>query len=444
MRDIALTLLIAGMLPFVFKRPEVGAYMWAWISIMNPHKLAYGFAHSAPFAAVIAAVTLFAFLFTKSRKPLPLSGVMVVYLMLLAWMTFTSFFALNTPEYVFARWTFVMKIHLMLLVTIMLLRGRKQIDILLWVVVGSVAFYGVKGGLWTILTGGGGRVWGPPGGMIEGNNELAVALVMLTPFMYYIRQTVQKAWVRTAMTVAMALVAFAILGTQSRGALLALLAMAFVLGLKGKNPVRTSLFILALMALIIGFMPDSWTNRMDTIQSYQADTSAMSRIYTWITMWNLALDRPFVGGGFGTDTLAVFQRYAPTAPPYDIFTGTKWVAHSIYLQALGEHGFPGLALYLLFGLLTWHRAGAIARQTRNDPEFSSWVPLLMRMCQVALIGFAAGGAFLSLMHFDVPYYIFGVVVITGATVKETVLKRLKQPAPAPAGLALPPEQARAR
>lgn len=435
MRDIALTLLIAGLLPFVFKRPEIGAYMWAWISIMNPHKLAYGFAHSAPFAMVIAAVTLFAFLFTKARKPLPLSGVMVIYLALLAWMTITSVFALDTPEYVLARWTFVMKIHLMLLVSIMLIRGRKQIEVLIWVVVGSVAYYGIKGGLWTILTGGSGRVWGPPGGMIEGNNELAVTLVMLMPFMYYIRQMAQKHLVRTALTISMALMAFAILGTQSRGALLALLAMAFVLGLKGKNPIRTSLFILALMALIIGFMPDSWTQRMDTIQSYQADTSAMSRIYTWITFWNLAMDRPIVGGGFGIDTLAVFQRYAPTAPPYDIFTGTKWVAHSIYVQALGEHGFPGLALYLLLGLLTWHRAGSIARQAQSDSEFSTWVPLLMRMCQVALIGFAAGGAFLSLMHFDVPYYIFGIVVLTGATVKESVLQRLKLSAAGPRAVA---------
>ena len=97
MRDILLTLLIAGLLPFVFKRPEIGAYMWAWISIMNPHKLTWGFAYSAPFAAVIAAVTLFAFLFTKSRKPLPLSALTVVYLMLLAWMSVTSLFALNTP-----------------------------------------------------------------------------------------------------------------------------------------------------------------------------------------------------------------------------------------------------------------------------------------------------------------------------------------------------------
>ena len=427
MRDIALTLLIAGLLPFVFKRPEIGAYMWAWISIMNPHKLAYGFAHSAPFALVIAAVTLFAFLFTKSRKPLPLSGVMVIYLVLLVWMTITSLFALNTPEYVLARWTFVMKIHLMLVVTIMLIRGRKQIEVLLWVVVGSVAFYGVKGGLYTLATAGSGRVWGPPGGMIEGNNELAVALVMLTPFMYYLHQTATKRWLRTGLVISMASIALAILGTQSRGALLALLAMAFVLGLKGKNPIRTSIFIVALMALIVGFMPDSWTSRMDTIQTYQADTSAMSRIYTWITLWNLALDRPIVGGGFGTDTLAVFQRYAPTAPPYDIFTGTKWVAHSIYVQALGEHGFPGLALYLLLGLLTWHRAGAIARQTRVDPEFGSWVPLLMRMCQVALIGFATGGAFLSLMHLDVPYYIFAIVVLVGATVKEGIKLRLKQP-----------------
>ena len=53
-----------------------------------------------------------------------------------------------------------MKIFFMLILTLMILRGRKQIDCLIWVIVISVAFYGVKGGAWTLLTGGGGRVWG--------------------------------------------------------------------------------------------------------------------------------------------------------------------------------------------------------------------------------------------------------------------------------------------
>ncbi len=427
MRDIILALFVAALLPMAFKRPWVGALMFAWVSIMNPHKLAWGFAHNFPWAQLIAVVTLVGFVFAhKERKPFPLTGLTVVYMLLMVWMTVSSFFAMGLPEWVMNRWIFVMKIHVMVLVTLMLIRERKQIELLVWVVVASVGFFGIKGGAFTIISGGGGRVWGPPGGMIEDNNALAVALVMMLPLMFYLLQTSSRRVVKLGLGLGLVLMAFAVLGTQSRGALVALLAMGAMLGLKSKHPIRASLVIAFAVLVGVGFMPDSWSNRMDTIKSYQADSSAMTRIYTWITLWNLSLDRPFVGGGFGTDTLTIFRRYAPTEPPFNVFTGTVWVSHSIYLQALGEHGFPGLMLYLMLGFGTWRMAAHTIKQTQNDAEFSTWVPMLMRMSQVSLIGFASGGAFLSLMHLDVIFYIMAIIVVTAATVRETQKARLKQ------------------
>ena len=212
--------------------------------------------------------------------------------------------------------------------------------------------------------------------------------------------------------------AFSVLGSQSRGALLALVSMAFFLGLKGKYPIRTSLVLLLLMVMAIGFMPDSWTSRMETIGEYQADGSAMSRIWTWKTLYAAALDRPLVGAGFRADNLVVFGRYAPTEPPFDVFAGLVFVAHSIYLQVLGEQGFVGLGLFISLGLVTWFTAARVARQSLDDPEFKDWMPLLMRMVQVSLIGYAIGGAFLSLAYLDLPYYVIGFVVLCGALVNE--------------------------
>lgn len=417
MRDILLTLILAGLLPWALFRPVVGAYVWAWLSIMNPHQLAYGFARGLPFAQMAAMVTMTGFLFSKQRKPLPINGGTVLLLLLTLWVTVTSFVAMTPPDLVWERWQFAMKILLMLFVTLMLLRGRRQIDILVWVLVLSVGFYGVKGGVWTILTGGGSRVWGPPGGMLQGNNELAVALVMLMPLAYYLMHTSHRAWVRKAVLIGMAASMFAILGTQSRGALLALLSMVLMLGLKGNHPVRTILLLVGAMVALFAFMPDSWSERMDTIQTYRQDSSAMSRIYTWDTLWRAALDRPLTGVGFRADHESVFTRYASNVTA-DILQGTVYVAHSIYFQALGEHGFVGLGLYLGLGGWTWFAAGRLEKSTRDDAEFAAWVPLLMRMCQVSIFGFAIGGAFLSLMLLDLPYYVVGVVILTHATVHE--------------------------
>lgn len=431
MRDITLAAFIAGMLLVTLRRPVFGALMWAWISMMNPHTMTYGFASRMPWALVIALTTLVGFAISKERKPLPLNGGTLLILLLLAWMTVTSAFALNPIEgEVLDRWVFVLKILFMLLITFMLVRGRKEIDWLIWVMVISVGFYGVKGGLWTLATGGGGRVWGPPGGNLAGNNELAVGLVIIFPWMYYLREMATHRWLRMALVASMVAVAFGILGSQSRGALLAVVSMAVVMGAKGKHMIRTMLVLAVVGLAALAFMPDSWTSRMDTIQTYEADTSAMSRIWTWKTLWNAVLDRPLVGAGFRADNLLVFQRYAPV-DGFEIFQGKVFVAHSIYFQAMGEQGFVGLGIYLSLGLWTWFAAGRLARLTQNDPEFSAWVPLLMRMTQVSLVGFAVGGAFLSLMLLDLTYYIPGVVVLAHATVHERIRQRRTQGASEP-------------
>lgn len=417
MRDILISSIVGVLLLMTLRHPVVGVYLWTWLSLMNPHKLTYGFAFSMPFAQVTAIVTLLAMAVSRRRQALPLPGMVIVQLLLLVWMSATCLFAMASPEAVMDRWVFVLKIHVMLLVTWMLVVDAKQLRILIWIVTMSVCFFGIKGGVWTILTGGGGRVWGPPGGMLQDNNYLAVGLVMLTPMLYYLRQTEANRWLRHILMASLVFVVFSILGSQSRGALIALLAMAFFLGIKGKYPVRTSLLLVAFVFVAIAFMPDSWTNRMDTVRNFEADNSAMSRIWTWTTLWNAAVDHPFVGVGFVADNGAVFAKYAPIDGDFAVFRGQIFVAHSIYFQMLGEHGFVGFALFMLLGVLTWTSAGRLARKTRDDPEFGPWMPVLMRMVQVSLIGYGAGGAFLSLAYLDLPYYVMGFVVTADAIVR---------------------------
>lgn len=428
MRDILVTLVVLGFLPFILRSPRMGAYVWAWLSMMNPHRGAYGFARTFPFAYLVALTTLISLLYSRDRRPFPRSSLTVIYLLFFFWVTITCFFAINTQEIVLDRWIFVFKMQLMLLVTMMVIRGREQIERLVWVITLSIGFFGVKGGIWTILGGGSGRVSGPTGSMIEDNNGLGLALVMLVPFMYFLHHISSKRVIRLAMVFCIVTTCFSILGSQSRGAFLALITMSFVLSLKGKHPVQMSILIATLLISAIIFMPESWTGRMHTIQTYEQDLSAMSRIYTWKTMWALALDRPLVGGGFASDNSVVFALYAP---PYvgDYVGGGIFVAHSIYFQALGEHGFPGLLLYLLIGIFTWRKAGKIAQETKSDPEFESWVPLLMKMVQVSLAGFAAGGAFLSLVHFDLPYYIVTYVILVDATLRERETANQSSPLP---------------
>lgn len=422
MRDIVITLIVFASLPYTFKKPYIGALMWIWISVMNPHRLSWGFAYNFPFAAIIAATTLLALLMSPGAKRPPATPAVTVMVMFTLWMVVTTVFAIH-PGDSSVMLQRVIKIMLMNLVVMMAVRTKEQLHWMLWALVGSLGYYGIKGGLFTIATGGSFRVWGPEGSFIFGNNEVALAFVVIIPIFYYLYLISNKKWLKYGMVGAIGLCALASLGSYSRGALLALLGMFGFLWLKSPKKAALGVGMALLLPMIILFMPAKWTERMDTIDNYKEDGSAMGRINAWQMATNLAIDRPLTGGGFEIYDAYVFARYAPM--PNDIHA-----AHSIYFQCLGEHGFVGLGLYLAFVILCWRRANWIISQTKKRADLK-WASQLAGMIQVSMIGFGVGGAFLSLLYFDMPYYLMGALLITGQIVQDS----LQQPAAGQSGAA---------
>ena len=68
MRDLLIVgIVFAGSL-YALKQPWVGVMLWTWLSLMNPHSLAYGFSQSFPVAAIAAAATLLGLAMTKERR----------------------------------------------------------------------------------------------------------------------------------------------------------------------------------------------------------------------------------------------------------------------------------------------------------------------------------------------------------------------------------------
>ena len=402
MRDLLMLGIVLGAMPFAFRHTWIGVLLWTWISIMNPHRLAFGFAHDAPWAAIAAGVTLISMLVTRDKLDMSWNPAVKVLFAFVMWMCLTTAFALY-PADSWVQLTRVLKIQLMTVVAIAALRERKHIELFIWVNVLSIGFYGFKGGIFTFITGGARMVWGPPGGFIEGNNEIALALVVTIPLMNYLRLVATRRLIRFGLLALMLLSAVAAIGTQSRGAFLAILAMGFVLWARSNKKLVTGLTIAAVATTIIAFMPSSWEQRMGTIKTYEQDGSAMGRINAWSMTVNLANNR-FSGGGFESYTPDIFAKYAPN--PID-----SRVAHSIYFSVLGEHGYVGLLLFLLVWWFAFRTAGKIRKEALGREE-SRWTYHLAGMCQVSLVGYAVGGAFLSLAYFDLPYNILVMLVVT--------------------------------
>lgn len=414
MRDIVIAIFMAVAIPLGIFHPWMGIMNWAFISLASPHRQAYGFIYDAPLAMLTVIATLLGVLFSKDPKRLVIRGAMVWMGLFTVWMLITYPFSLDQGDgYNQEILSKVMKIMFMNFVAIMVIFNRKQIDILIGVCALSLGIYGVKGGIFTLMTGGSFRVQGL-GGFLVGNNEMALALIMIVPLLYYLQQITEQRWYRLGLLAAIFLTCVAAVGSQSRGALLALVTMGSAFILRSPQRGKALIPFLAVALFIPFFMPESWWSRMDTISTYQEDASAMGRINAWHLAWNVATHN-FFGGGFYLESDEIFGRYAPD--PTDIH-----VAHSIYFQTLGQHGFIGLFLFLGMWVSTWRTARWISKNSgmANDQ-------LLARMVEVSLIGFATGGAFLNLAYFDGPYYM--LVALTALRYKIMNNKPLAAPAP---------------
>lgn len=415
LRDIFVTVVVFVSLPFILKQPEIGILMWSWLGYMNPHKLSWEFAHDFPYAQIVALTTMFALLLSKEEKKIPWTRETILLLIFNVWMLVTTLFSMY-PELAWEQWNKVWKIQLMTYVSMMIMTNRWRIQTWVWVIALSLGFYGFKGGIFTVLTGGAYAVYGPEGTFIGGNNEIGLALIMAIPLLRYCQLTTDKAWAKHLLSVGMVLCLIAVVGTQSRGAFLGVAAMSLFLIKNSRKKWALFGLMLTVLPAIYAFMPEEWHDRMATIKTYQEDNSAMGRINAWWMAYYLAKDR-FTGGGFECFQYPSFIKYAPN--PLSIHD-----AHSIYFEVLGEHGFVGLGLFLAIAYSAWRSCRWIMRQSRNRAELK-WAYDLTSMLQVSLIGYAVSGAFLGLAYFDLYYNLLALIVLT----RMIVIKALAETEP---------------
>ncbi|ADJ28617.1 putative O-glycosylation ligase, exosortase A system-associated [Nitrosococcus watsonii] len=404
-RDILITGVIFALLPVCFLRPWIGILVWTWIGIMNPHRLTWGFAWNMPFAQMVAIAILGGLLLVRDRKPIAWTLELRLLLVLFGYMTFTTFFAW-APEDAWQQWDKVAKIFLMSYVTTMLIYGKQRIYWLFLVATLSLGFYGFKGGVFTIFTGGQYHVMGPENSFLTGNNFLGLALVMGLPLLLVLARHEERVWLRKLLYTTFALTFIAIPFTYSRGAMLGLAVVSMLLFMKWRNKALLVILLIPIAFAALAFAPEKLFNRAESIQDYKMDASAMQRIAAWNLAWNIAVDRPLRGGGFDYEGDSV-RWYTYLDPEYfDVIKG-RHVAHSIYFQMLGQHGFVGFGLFMIILFLTYQRLGRLNKQTSKFSELQ-WIGQYAWALQVGLVGYAVSGAFLNLAYFDL-YYLFIVL-----------------------------------
>ena len=429
MGELILLLIIFGALPLVLIRPHLGVLLWFWIGLMNPHRLVGGVSPGLRPALIAGVVTLVAWAISREPKKLPLQTPTVVLGMFAVWVTVTTITALR-PDLAWDPWQEAMKMFFMTFVTMAMINDRQRIVQLVWIVVISIGFWGVYGGIIAASTAGTKQIYGPPSSAIEDNNALALALVMVIPLMRFLQTVEKRRAVRLGLMAAMGLTTIAVLGTYSRGGLLALsIVLPYLwLKLRGRDRLVTILGAASVLVLALTFAPEQWFERMATISSYDQDASAIGRLNSWLFAYRLAADHPITGGGFAIfNDDYLYLSYTPEADK-------SRNAHSIYFQVLGEHGYVGLGIFLVLLASTLLTARSVMRRVRGHREIN-WAGELSAMLQVSVIGYAVAGAFLNLAFYDLYYVLVALAVVTRTYVVQNLAPKGSVAAASPAAQA---------
>ncbi len=423
MRGALLLIVIVGAIPAIFVKPHLGLLVYSWLSYMAPHQAVWGIASQLPLVFIVGAVTIVAWLLSREPKRLPMNGPTILLIAFAGWITLTTLFAIS--DLAFDKWQTTMKAMLITFITLPLISTKQRLDTLIWVIVISIGYFGVKGGMFVLATGGNYRVYGPESSFLEANNNIGVALLMVIPLMRYLQLQYKKRWLWWLLSFSMVMSFAAVLGTYSRGTLLAAVAMGVVFWMKSRQKLAIGLLIFVVVCGALVAAPAQWFDRAETIETYEEDASAQARLRTWTLMWRIAANNPLFGGGFMVHAeWSVYTKYKAE------LTRIR-SPHSAYFEVLAEHGFLGILLYALLLGVVWRTGSWLIKQGKQREDLR-WARELGAMTQVGIVGFAVGAAFVNTAYFEPFLHLVAIMAVTKAMVMRAILEK-EPPEPVGAG-----------
>jgi probable O-glycosylation ligase (exosortase A-associated) len=308
------------------------------------------------------------------------------------------------------------RLVLVVLFAVSILNSRERIRGFIVVLAVSFGFHTTKAGL-ASLVGGGLQFGAGLGGAFADNNGYALGAVMTVPFLWGASQLLKDAddkWTRAASVgflVAIPLTCLMIVGTNSRGGLLALAMSAGVFIALRRNRAKPLLILATFIAVGLPFVPvpDGYADRIKTIATYEdiGEDSALGRLHFWEVARHMA-SRNLFGVGLGGYNNA-YDRYDFSRG----FYGSGRSVHSSHFQVLGELGYVGLVCWVALFVLTYRSAFRV-RRFADDSRLSADEALFFRMTAdatiISITGFLVGGAFLAASRNEITWFTFALAV----------------------------------
>lgn len=234
-------------------------------------------------------------------------------------------------------------------------------------------------------------------------NDYSLSVVIAVPMCLYLIAKSRSLWVRVFWIGALAALILAIVGTQSRGASIALACVFLFLWWKGRQKIIGIALIAAVVVAVVSYAPDVYFQRLNTVTNYEEEGSAMGRIMAWKTAMRMAAKYPLQGVGSGHFAVKLGTEFRP--PEFGDKNLPWLTAHSMYFLLIGELGIPGIAFLLAMLIGNFFINNRLLRESRaHKPELA----MLFLMLNASLVAFAVGGAFLSVAYYPHLYVLSGL------------------------------------
>ena len=224
-------------------------------------------------------------------------------------------------------------------------------------------------------------------GMIGDPNDISALLLLALPMgLHFVGRLMPRGVIRYGVSAALiGVTVWLITLTQSRGAMVALLALCAVWGVaKLKHNSYRAAFIGALFFAALALQATLHRSAEDL------EASRAGRLNYWKAGFQMALRNPILGVGYGAFPLRFSQyvdvRFSEAGPR---------TAHSSWVLLMAETGFVGLSLFLALYYLALLEAWRL-KETDSYLFFS-------------LVGYGAAMSFLSHSYLIQPYVLLAIV-----------------------------------
>jgi probable O-glycosylation ligase (exosortase A-associated) len=411
MRDIAFVAFLFAFIGLGFRKPFLFILCFCYIDIVAPQRLSYFLINSIPISLIVFGLAIAGWLAADDKGDTRWSGRQSLLVILLVYCGMTTMQA-DFPVEALDKWSWVWKALVWAIFLPLTLRTKLRIEALALVMLLSAASIAIAGGIKTIAGGGGygslQLLLNENFGLYEGSIMSTVGISIIPLILWYRRHGTifPPDWRVSAFCFALCFACMLLpVGTQARTGLVCLAVLA-VLSLRS---VKHRFLYIAGAALLataaIPFLPQSFTERMETIRDHKSDQSASTRVAVWAWTWDYAKTHPF-GGGFEAyiqnhvrveKAASAYDPNAPQNADATVYEETSRAYHSSYFEMLGEQGYPGLGLWLLLhlaGLVQLERLRRRYLKTRRAEE--QWIAPLATALQNGHIVYMVGSLFVGI------------------------------------------------